>query len=158
LLLNLYIECFNVKVIDITLSPLSYSVLDCAAHRPSSYSVCIQECKYVHAVCRLDRDLRLGSPEIDSTWPIRRKCSRQEPASSTIYGPGKVIRSRSCEFDSRAGSRNTTWLTTSLRRIAAIVPTYPESGFRLRQSDVASCRCFATSMWSLLQIASGGIR
>lgn len=86
---------------------------------------------YVHAVYRLGRDLRLGSPEIDSTWPIRRKCSQQEPASSTIYGLGKVIRSRSSEFDPRAGSRNTTRPTTSARRIAAITPTYSESNVRL---------------------------
>lgn len=49
----------------------------------------------MYVVYRLGCDLRLGSPEIDSTWPIRRKCSQQEPASGTIYGLGKVI--RSCE-------------------------------------------------------------
>jgi len=48
------------------------------ARRPSSYS---EECgyarTYMHAARRAGRDLRLGSPEIDGTLPIRREARRE---------------------------------------------------------------------------------
>lgn len=54
------------------------------ACRAWSYSVYAEECRcartYVHTARRPDRDLRLGSPEIDSTLAIRRKPRQQEPA------------------------------------------------------------------------------
>lgn len=97
-------------IIDVTLIVLV--VFNPWLHADRRITTCMFKNASMYVVCRLARDLRLSSPEIDSTRPIRRKCSQQEPASGTIYGLGKVIRSRSCEqvrSASRFAKRNVVY-------------------------------------------------
>jgi hypothetical protein len=59
------------------------------ARRPSTYS---EECGYartyyMHAARLAGRDLRLGSPEIDSTLPIRREARRERHDLRAGRGP-----------------------------------------------------------------------
>lgn len=77
---------------------MSMRAFDCCILNSSIATVYVSECKYVYTrLGNVSRDLRLGSPEIDSTPGNKKKKIPNKSSACTIHGLSKVMRSRERE-------------------------------------------------------------